>query len=189
MEDVYYYDVPNETVIDTIISGPNVIDFIIVVLGILLLGAITLAVIIIGSGNAWFQALNKGTINIWVIWTLWIVATILSYIGLFIFYAHAVKPCVHSFWPDQQSQDYVMALLFLVNGFLSLGWAAIFFYIQNIGLSFWLVSVPFIFLFWVFVYMWSLSPLAAFFLIPLLAFYVFLFFAVGRLASINNVPL
>lgn len=186
MEDAYYYDTTCET---DIYTSPGTVAFITVVLGIILLGAITLAVVIIGSGNAWFQGLNKGSVNVSVIWTLWIITTILSYISLFVFMSHMIEPCKHSFWPDQASRNYVMALLFLINAFLSLGWTAVFFYIQNIGLSFWLVSVLFIFMFWVFVYMWSLSPVAAIFLIPLLMFYVYLFFVVGRLASLNNVPL
>ena len=160
-------------------SGAN--GFIIILTGILVIYILTAIVAIAGSNTTWFQSLNIGSGNVWILWIAWIVTTLISYIGLYLFHSGC------DYWPDRQSRN--LAILFLIGAILSLAWIAIFFYGQNIGLSLWLVSALFIYKFTVFAYMWSIRPLAAIFLIPLLLFYVYLFYAVGHLATLNKVPL
>ena len=160
-----------------------------VIVAIIMVNLLVIVVSILGSNTTWFQSLNKGPVNIWIILGSWIIATILSYIGLFLFYSHTLAPCAHSMWPTQKTRNLVVAMLFLISAFLSLIWVAIFFYVQNIGLSLWLVSALFIYKFWVFIYMWYLKPVAAIFLIPILAVYIYLFYAMAHLATLNNIPL
>lgn len=170
-------------------TRPNIDDFVIVMLAILILNILVLTVSLLGSNTTWYQSLNKGRIDAWVIILLWLITTLLSYVGLFIFYSHVLPPCIDSSWPDQKSRNLFVAYLFVISSFLSLAWVALFFYIQNIGLSLWLISVLFMYKFWVFIYMWRIKPLAAIFLVPLLLMYVYLFYAVAHLATLNDIPL
>lgn len=164
-------------------------DFIAVLLGIIFVNIITIILSIAGTRTAWFTSLTLGPVNIWLLHAAWVIAILLSYVALFLFYSHTLEPCMSNPWPDRQSRNLALAVLFLIGSLLTLAWVAIFFYVQNLALSLWLVSIVFMYMFWVFMYMWTIMPVAAIFMIPLLVLYVVVFYSIAQLATLNNVSL
>lgn len=157
------------------------IDFLLIYHAIVVVSMLFLTVSIVGSTTTWYRELNKGPIDPWLIRFGWIIATLLSYVGLFLLWENVR--------PNEVSLDLAITVLFLISTFLSLGWASIFYYSKNIGLSLWLVGILFVYKFWLFIYIWYIKPLAAVFLIPILLMYIYLMYSVAHLAYLNNVKL
>lgn len=144
---------------------------------------------ILGSMTSWYENLVTLPLVDWVLWGIWVTATFLSYLGLFVFYNHILALCTTSSWPTVSSRNFALTVAFLVTALLTLGWIVIFYYGQNIIMSLWLISILFIYKFTIFTYMWYIKPLAAIFIIPLLILYLYLFYALAHLATINNIPI
>lgn len=159
---------------------------------IIAIGSVNIIIIlvgILGSMTVWYEGLFTNQLINWIVWALWIVTTFLSYFGLFVFYNHTLDPCVLSSWPDMSSRNFFLTIAFLITSLLTLGWIAIFYYGRNIVISMWLITILFVYKFTIFVYMWYIKPLAAVFLIPLLMLYLYIFYALARLTTINNIPI
>ena len=150
---------------------------------LLIYGAIALVTILFvitstaGSNTTWYQQLKKGPVDAWMLRLLWIISIWLSYIALFLLSESRV------------GIQLSVTALFLISLFLSLGWIALFYYGQNIGLSLWLVGILFLYKFWLFMHIWYIRPVAAIFLIPILLIYIYLMYTVAHLAYLNDVGL
>lgn len=138
---------------------------------IVLINTLSLIITSYGSSTNWYLNLKKPLLAPYMT-TLWILATVTSYITLFI---SANKEKLHN--------------LTLIGAFLELSWVILFYYKQDIGLSLWTVGVLFIYKFFVFMYVWLACPLAAVFLIPILTFNVYHIYYIAQLAYYNNVKL
>lgn len=136
----------------------------------------TIAIVVAGARNSWYTTLNTGSTPIWVGLTVWSLATLVAYVGLFLFYLNTCHRLT-------------LVVLFLIGELLTLAWVSIFFYGQNLVLSLWSIAIVFVYMFSVFIYMWYITPSAAIFLLPLLATYLYMFYSVIHLANLNNVPL
>jgi len=158
--------------------------------GVILIAAVLyLIASAIGTETTWYLNLIKPDLNPWYTRTLWIIATIVSYITLFL-----LLPEISFYHPSSLSPSIVykartVAPLFLIGTLISLSWTVIFYYYQNIGLSLWLTSILFIYNFWLFMYVWYIKPLAAVFMIPILAIYIYLVYFMTNLAYLNHVIL
>lgn len=159
----------------------NASSFIYIILVIIILNILVIIISFTGSMATWYSNLIKGPINLWGIVLVWGLSTLLSYIGLFLFYR--LGEC------RSNNKNLALTVLFFVNALLTLGWVTIFFYGENIGLSLWLVGVLFMYMFWVFIYMWYNMPTASVFIVPLLMVYLYVFYAMAHLAYLNNVLL
>lgn len=136
----------------------------------------TITIVIVGARNPWYITLNTDSTPVWVGLTVWSLATLVAYIGLFLFYLNTCHRLT-------------LVVLFLIGELLTLAWVSIFFYAQNLVLSLWSIAIVFVYMFWVFIYMWYTTPSAAIFLLPLLGIYLYVFYSVIHLANLNNVPL
>lgn len=134
-----------------------------------------------GTYSTWYENLKTDTENTWVIAGLWVIATIISYIGLYILWRNPTAETV--------ARNLTIAVLFYIGNVILLAWSVIFYQFQNIAIATWITLILFIFEFWVFIYIWNIDRLAAIFLIPLVGMYLYFFYSMVHLASINDVVL
>jgi len=134
-----------------------------------------------GIYSTWYENLKKDTDNTWIISGLWIVVTIISYIGLYILWRNPT--------PETVSRNLVITVLFFLGNVILLTWSVIFYQFQNISTATWIALVLFIFEFWIFIYVWNIDRLAAIFLIPLVGMYLYFFYSMVHLAGINGIIL
>ncbi len=156
-------------------------DFVVVYLTLIALAVLLIVTVYYGSSTEWYTNLIPTPSNTWIIRGLWVVGTILSYIGFFWLWQDVRINCI--------PQDFIVSTLFIISGFLFLGWAVALYYAQDIILSFWLAMIIFIYNFWLFVYIWHISWIAAVFQLPLLALYIYLLYDTLTLASLNGIPI
>ncbi|CAH6420189.1 Hypothetical protein HVR_LOCUS1120 [uncultured virus] len=156
-------------------------DFILIYSSIIIVSLLFITVAYFGSNSEWYVNLIKLPFNTWFIRFLWVVASLLSYVGLFILWQHVTS--------DEIARDLIVSIFFMISSFLSLSWAVAFYYAQNIGLAVWLSLVIFVYKFWLFVYIWYIKPLAAIFLIPILLMDIYLVYSTLHISSSNGVPL
>lgn len=156
-------------------------DFITVYFTLIALAVLLLVVIFYGSSTTWYENLIKTSSTSWIVRGSWVVGTILSYVGFF------------WLWQDVRihpiPRDFIVSTLFIISGFLFLGWVVALYYAQDIILSFWISIAIFVYNFWLFIYIWHLSYIAALFQLPLLALYIYLIYDTLTLASLNNIPI
>lgn len=167
----------------------NGVDFIAIFLAAIFVNILTLILLIAGIRGQWFNSLVLGPVPIWILELTWGIATVLSFIGLFLFYSHTISPCLKNHWPTENSRSAALAVLFLISSLLTLLWVTVFFYAQSLQLSMWLIGVVFIYQFWVFYYMWTIKPSSAIFMIPLLVMYVIVFYSIMQLTALNNITI
>lgn len=134
-----------------------------------------------GITSTFYNNLVQTRDNHWFTTVLWITATIISYIGFYILWRNANKEVMY--------QNLIIAVLYLIGNFILVTWAVSLFQFQNIPLAVWLAFILFIYQFWVFIYIWQINRIAALFLIPLVVMYLFFFYDMIHLASLNNIPL
>ena len=160
---------------DIVMSQQTNRDFLIIIGSMIIIGILFIIMSLVGLTNKWYRELNKGAINPWVVTLLWSLSILLSYVTLFLL------------WNNSSLLTFMV--LFLISMFMSLGWVIIFYYGQDIGLSLWLISVLFIYKFWLFVHIWYIRPIASVFLIPILLMYIYLMYSVAHLAYLNGIML
>lgn len=157
------------------------LDFVVVYVSILILTILLILVLIFGEQRPWYKNLIKNNINPWLLRSLWVVATIISF-GAFFF-----------IWQDDRiiknPRDLILSVLFIITGFLFLAWAVTLYYAENIAMSIWILLILFIYNFWLFMYLWYINPIAAIFLLPSLVLYIYLLYSTIHLASLNNIPI
>ena len=134
-----------------------------------------------GIYSTWYENLKKDTDNTWIVSGLWIVVTIISYIGLYILWRNPT--------PETVSRNLVITVLFFLGNVILLAWSVIFYQFQNISTATWIALVLFIFEFWIFIYVWNIDRLAAIFLLPLVGMYLYFFYSMVHLAGLNNIIL
>ena len=156
-------------------------DFLFVYIVILLVDILFLLSYIPGTYSTWYNSLIQPDLNPWIPRAGWIIATILSYIGIYILWEYA--------GPDDIPRDLGVSVLFIVANFITVAWSVALYQGENIGLATWISVVLFVFQLWLVIYVWYIKPLAAVFLIPLMLMYLYLVYSMVHLAAINNVIL
>lgn len=131
-----------------------------------------------GINSTWYSKLKQPTLDVWIPRAGWIVATILSYIGLYLIYLTASPHRV-----------LLVSDLYIISGFLAILWSATFYQLQDIGLAVWFSFVLFLYQLWLLIYLFYLEPLLSLFLIPLVIMYFYLVYSMIDLALLNNIPL
>lgn len=152
-----------------------------VYLSITIVNLLTVASTISGINGTWYKNLNKTEINPYVIGALWVVATILSYISIFMIWSNVSI--------DMVPMDMKLSIAYLIGSVLSVFWAIVFFQANQIAIAAWLAAVLFLYQFWLFFYVLNIKPVAAMFLIPILVLYGYLFYSMIHVATINDIIL
>lgn len=156
------------------------LDYILIYGAILAVNGIFLLSYLTGVYLSWYAKLKQDTTNVWIPRVLWVAATLLSYVGLYIL------------WKDAHSnniQRYLsISVLYLIAGFLTIGWSAALYQLQDITLALWASVILFVYEFWIFIVIWYIRPLAAVFIIPLVAMYLYLVYTMIHLAYLNDSP-
>ena len=134
-----------------------------------------------GTYSTWYESLNRDDGNSWVIAGLWVVTTIISYIGLYILWRYPT--------PEIIARNLMITVFFFLGNVILVTWSVIFYQFQNIAAATWIALLLFIFEFWIFIYVWNVDRLAALFLIPLVGMYLYFFYSMVHLANINNIIL
>lgn len=156
-------------------------DFVFVYIVIILVDILFLLSYIPGIYSSWNASLIQTNLHPWIPRMGWIVATILSYIGIYILWEYA--------GPDDIPRDLGVSVLFIVGSLITVAWSAGLYQGQNIALSTWISVILFVFQFWLVIYVWFIKPLAAVFLIPLMLMYLYLVYSMVHLAAINGIVL
>lgn len=134
---------------------------------------------IAGINSSWYANLNKVNTNSWWPQILWVLTTILSYIGLYFL------------WKDCNgrniNRNLGITVLYLIASYITIAWSEALYQLENIALAVWVSFVLFLYqyslLFLLFYYNW----ITALFTIPLVAMYFYLFYSMIQLAFLNNV--
>jgi tryptophan-rich sensory protein len=134
-----------------------------------------------GIYSPFYNSLKLTTNNPWIARILWVITTIISYIGLYILY--------HDLTPEKLSQNLTVSVLFLIGNFILLAWSVTLFQFKSIALSVWIVFALFVYEFWVFTYVWNINRVASLFLLPLLGMYLFFVYDSVHLAFLNGIIL
>ncbi len=154
----------------------------IIVIGVLLLIYIPIFIsYFFGVNSVWYENLKKDVSNSWIIAGLWIVVTIISYIGLYILWRDPT--------PETVSRNLLITVLFFLGNVILLAWSVIFYQFQNISTATWIALILFIFEFWIFIYVWNINRLVGILLLPLVAMYLYFFYSMVHLAFLNGVIL
>ena len=157
------------------------VDMIVIYITIIIIGILFLTSSYFGVHSIWYENLIKAGANTYLIAALWVIASILSYLGIFLFW--------NNIGPDETAEDVRLSVYFLIGDFLSLLWAAVFFQGNNIVLSVWISAILFLYQFWLFIYIWNLKIKASLFMIPLIILYAYFFYSMVHLAVLNNIRL
>jgi len=134
-----------------------------------------------GTYSTWYANLTKSAINPWIPRILWIITTILSYIGLYILWICPTEETI--------SCNLTISILYFIGSYIFVIWSVVFFQAQNIAGAVWLSIILFIYEFWLFMYIWYINKVAALFILPLVGMYLYFVYDTIHLASLNNVPL
>lgn len=164
-----------------IIARIKRLDFIVVYSSLLILAILLLVIVFFGSGRPFNQSLIQPNINPWIPRVLWIVGTILSYVGFYFLWQNVE---IHEI-----PRDLIVSVLFIVTGFLFVAWGVAYYYAEDITLSLWIAVVIFIYNLWIMIYVWYIKPIAAIFLIPNMILYGYLVYITAHTASLNNIPI
>lgn len=135
-----------------------------------------------GIYSAWYASLRMTTGNDnWVPRILWVVASLVSYIGLYILWRNPTEAIVR--------RNLIISVLYLIGNFILILWSVVFLQLQDIAGAVWLGVVILVFQIGMFVYIASLDIVAALFFLPLIAMYIYFVVDLVNLAEINNIPL
>ena len=110
------------------------------------------------TGRAWYQTLNlpDWTPSDSIMVLAWTIIFILSSLSLLIIWNRYAS----------EKNFRVIIILFVLNAFLIVGWNILFFSHQQLGLAFFQAVILITNLVLLIIFIWRLSPLAAFLLIP-----------------------
>lgn len=132
-----------------------------------------------GVNSNWYKQIKKSNVNPYIIGTLWVIATVLSYTAIFMIWEHSK--------PNEIPLDFRLSVFFLIGSFMSLLWTTILFQGNNIALALWVSIIMFLYQFWLFIYIWLIKPRAALFMIPIIIMYGYLAYSMLHLLTINNI--
>jgi tryptophan-rich sensory protein len=132
-----------------------------------------------GIYSEWYASIIPDGVNVWIPRVLWVIATIISYIGLYILWKDATDYTI----PFYLS----ISVLFLIGTILTVSWSIATYQGQSLSLGAWFSAILFLYQFWLATYIWHINIVASILLIPLVLMYGYLFYSIVHLASINNV--
>lgn len=147
---------------------------------IAILNIIFLVSCIFGVTSDWYKNLRKDNVSPYLLGSLWLVAAVLAYGGIFMLWEHVE--------PNQVSRDIRVSIWFLIGTFLSVLWAGVFFQGHNLQWALWIAAVLFLYSFWLLIDVWIMKPTAGVFLLPLVVMYGYFFYASVHVCFLNNAP-
>lgn len=135
-----------------------------------------------GIYSDWYASLRMTTGNDnWIPRILWVVTSLVSYIGLYILWRDPTEEIVR--------RNLIISVLYLIGNFILLLWSVVFLQFHDIALAVWISVVILLFQVFMFIYIWTINVIAAIFFIPLIAMYIYFVFDLVNLANLNNVTL
>jgi len=156
-------------------------DFLFVYGVVVIVFILLLSSFIPGIYSDWYNGLKISGLNVWIPRAGWVIATILSYVGLYFFWGTVN--------PEEMEKNLAITVLFVIGSILVFAWSVALYQGENIALATWLACALFVYQFWLFIYVWNIKPIASLFLIPLIGMYFYLIYSMIQLARLNNVPL
>lgn len=134
-----------------------------------------------GIYSDWYNSLRMTTDNgNWVPRILWVVTSLISYVGLYILWRNPTEEVVR--------RNLQISVLYLICNFILVAWSVAFLQFQNIAVAVWLAVIILVFQVFMFVYIWTINVIAAIFFIPLIAMYIYFVWDLVALANLNNIP-
>lgn len=134
-----------------------------------------------GINSAFNINLKTDTTNTWVIGGLWIITTIISYVGFYILWRNPT--------PELITRNLIISVLYFIGNVILLIFAVTFYQFESIAVAVWIALVLFIYQFWMFIYIWNINRIAAIFFLPSVAMYIYFFYSMVHLAFLNDIPL
>ena len=90
---------------------------------------------------------------------------------------------------NKYSKDITISLYFLIGSLLALLWISIFLQDYNLRMGFWISFILFCYQLWVTIVVFIYNKKAFIFLIPNIIMYLYLFYTMAHLVTINDVLL
>lgn len=134
-----------------------------------------------GIYTSWYNNLIFPTLNPWIPRILWIIAVIVSYIGIYVLWEESL--------PNEIPRDLGVSVLFIIGSFISLAWSISYLQLQDLRLAFWTSLILLAYETWLTIYIWFINKLSGLLLIPILVMYVYLVFSMAEISDLNGVSL
>lgn len=135
-----------------------------------------------GIYSDWYNSLRMTTDSgNWTPRILWVVASLISYIGFYILWRNPTEEIVR--------RNLQIVVLYLICNFILVAWSVAFLQFQSIAAAVWLAVIILVFQVFLFVYIWTINVIAAIFFIPLIAMYIYFVWDLVALANLNNIPI
>lgn len=150
------------------------IEFWVIYLIVIALNILFLVICYFGIMSDWYKTLKHDMVNPWVIFGLWIGFTIISYISnLFVM-------------RKGMTNDLYYGIMLMIITILSVLWALLLFNFHNPVAAFWVALIGFITLFIVITKLYSKSMSSIIFVIPFIALYGYLVYALLHMITLNG---
>lgn len=144
------------------------------VIGLLVVNTIA---VIIGTSTAWYKKLTKVDFRNPASVLFWILATVSTYFGLYLLWKET--------YLEDMPLDFFITGLYIFGALLSLIWICIFYFMKEITGALVFSGVILLYRIGLFVYVFTLSKIAAIFLIPIIIMYTYQLAATAYIRSEN----
>lgn len=156
-------------------------DFLIIYGVIIVANALFLISYIPGIYSSYYNNLKKDDTNPWVPRVAWIIAIILSYIGLYFLWQNTNG--------NNIGRNLAITVLYLIATFITIAWSTALYQFHNIALATWTAFLLFVYQLIILIVIWYINPLTALFNIPAVVMYFYLFYTMIQLAILNDIPI
>lgn len=173
-------DIVKETV-DLFVQRAYRKDMWVIYISIIIINILFLVTAISGINTNWYKNLKKSNASPILIGILWIIATVLSYGAIYMLWENLDQ--------NKYSKDITISLYFLIGSLLALLWISIFLQDYNLRMGFWISFILFCYQLWVTIVVFIYNKKAFIFLIPNIIMYLYLFYTMAHLVTINDVLL
>lgn len=155
-------------------------DSLLMILTSLLLTILFIVAAFLGAKETWYVNLPvKSQDNIWVLAALWVVVSLISY-GAF----YLIRNYDESIYGQSR-----LLPLFLIISYINLLWAVVFYLYQSFTATIFLIGLIVLINFFIIIFLFTINPWAALTVVPLEILYIYLFYSIIRLASVNGIVL
>ena len=132
-----------------------------------------------GARTPFYMNLVKSSDNVWIIAGLWVLVSLISYASFY--FVRNVDEKIYG-----QSR---LLPLFIIVAFLNILWVVVFYVYGSFVYTLLILAIVVLLNFFIIIFLWYINIWAALSLVPLEIMYLYLFYSILHLSSINNVTL